>query len=158
MQERHISIVLQGKTLAEQRIGNAEYVYYTTLWGCPAEIYYSPHAWSRAKERWGSPSKEYFMQECMDILDNDDLDMELLSVPEDTPIALLDEATGKIIWFRIIFNASGMKYEIFIHSVLLFEYSLQKYVFVTKNDFYVKICKNGEIVSGINRIPEFKVK
>lgn len=151
--KQNISIIVNGKAILNNRLKDANHLFTAKIWGMEVDLYFTDHALKNAKIRWVS-TKELFVQECLEILDNDNLDFELMSVGSGVPISLLDEESGKIIWFRQQFNDKAKRMEIYIHSV--FRYIPGNIVFVGSEDFCVKILSKKDVVVGIENIPEFQ--
>lgn len=151
--KQNVSIVINGKAILNNRLKTAKHLFNTKMWGMDVDMYFSDHTLKSAKERWIS-QKGLFVQECIEIMDNDSLDFELMSVGSGVPVTLIDEETGKIIWFRQQFNDKAKRMEIYIHSV--FRHIQNNVVYVGKDDYCVKILKDKSVIVGIENTPEFQ--
>lgn len=157
---RNVNVIVNGKELMNERMQSATYFHFARIWGgSEVHIYYSLHTWNKAKQRWSCCSKELFMNECIEILDNDAVDSALVGVEYGRPIALLDDKSGRVLWFRLQFNDRNKKIEIFLHSVFYRSFNDYPYIYIQdKNTFCIMLMKNGDVVSGIENIPDFRQK
>ena len=156
---KDINVVINGKELMKERMQSASYFHSTKIWGEEnAHFYYSLHTWRNAKTRWNCSSKELFIDECVDIIDNDNVDDALAGVEFGRPVALLDDNTGRVLWFRMQFNCANKRMEFFIHSVFLRDFNGYSYIYIKDNNtFCAKILQSGDVVVGIENIEEFKL-
>lgn len=156
--ENKINVVINNKELMNKRMQDATYFHSEKLWDTQADFYYSGHAWKNAQNRWNCTTRELFIQECVEILNDNNIDDALMGVAYGQPVALLDDETGRVLWFRHQLYPKGNRFEFFIHSVFLRDYNQYDYIYIQdKSTYCLKVLKDKTVIVGIENIPEFKL-